>query len=76
MRWIKAAVDRVSTANQVRHQLQVGKDLPANTVRPPEREGAKCQQSRRARGVRTGINSYILENAFMAFAALQKRVTC
>lgn len=63
VRWIKAAVSQVSRPNQVRAvsvQLQVGKDLPANTFHPAEREGAKRQQSRRARVVQTGTNSYIL----------------
>lgn len=75
--WIMAAVDQVSTANQVRAvsvQFQVGKDLPANTLHPPEHEGAKHQQSQRACVVQTGTNSYILGKAFMAFAVLQKHM--
>ena len=59
VRWIKTAEDQVSTANEVRAvsvQLQAGKDLPANTVHPPEREGAKRQQSQKARVVQTGTN--------------------
>lgn len=39
VQWIKTAVDQVFTASQVRAvsvQLQIGKDLPANTVHPPD----------------------------------------
>jgi len=79
VRWVKAAADQVSTANQLRAvsvHLQVGKDLPEDTVHSPEREGAERQQFQRARGVQTGTNSYILGKAFMAVAVLQKHVAC